>query len=87
MIALVLGLIGLGIWVYLMLGRGMFWLARERDDLAQPSPPPRWPSVVAVVPARNEADVVTRSIGGLLAQDYPGPFRVVLVVSFPSEYA
>ncbi len=78
-IVLVVSLIGLGIWVYLMLGRGMFWLARERDDRAQPGSPLQWPSVVAVVPARNEADVITQSIGGLLAQDYPGPFRVVLV--------
>jgi len=38
-----------------------------------------WPSVVAVVPARNESDVITRSIGSLLAQDYPGSFRVILV--------
>ena len=35
--------------------------------------------MVAVVPARNEADVIARSIGSLLAQDYPGAFRVVLV--------
>jgi hopene-associated glycosyltransferase HpnB len=35
--------------------------------------------VVAVVPARNEADVIARSIGSLLRQDYAGPFRVVLV--------
>ena len=32
-----------------------------------------------MVPARNEADVIQRSIGSLLAQDYPGAFRVVLV--------
>ena len=32
-----------------------------------------------MVPARDEADVIVRSIGSLLAQDYPGPFRVVLV--------
>jgi len=31
------------------------------------------------VPARNEADVIARSIGSLLRQDYPGEFRVVLV--------
>jgi len=78
-IALVLGGLGLAIWLYLMLGRGLFWLARERDDRDQPGSPVHWPSVVAVVPARNEADVIARSIGDLLAQDYPGPFRVVLV--------
>jgi hopene-associated glycosyltransferase HpnB len=35
--------------------------------------------VTAVVPARNEADVIEQSIGGLLRQDYPGTFRIVLV--------
>jgi hopene-associated glycosyltransferase HpnB len=79
MISLVFGGLGLVIWLYLVLGRGLFWLARERDDRAQPGSPLHWPSVTAVVPARNEADVITRSIGGLLAQDYPGEFRVVLV--------
>jgi hopene-associated glycosyltransferase HpnB len=39
----------------------------------------RWPSVTAVVPARNEADVIGQSIASLLKQDYPGRFRVVLV--------
>ena len=71
--------LGLLIWLYLLLGRGMFWLARERDDRREPAEPAAWPSVVAVVPARDEADVIARSIGSLLAQDYPGPFRVVLV--------
>jgi hopene-associated glycosyltransferase HpnB len=66
-------------WLYLMLGRGMFWLGRERDDVEQIPEPSHWPSVTAVVPARNEADVIARSIGSLLAQDYPGAFRIVLV--------
>ncbi|MFO1157607.1 MAG: glycosyltransferase [Reyranellaceae bacterium] len=71
-------LLVLAIWLYLAVGRGGYWLARERDDgvLAAPA---RWPAVVAVVPARNEADVIAQSIGSLLGQDYAGPFRVVLV--------
>jgi len=32
-----------------------------------------------VVPARDEADVIGRSLGSLLAQDYPGHFRIILV--------
>jgi hopene-associated glycosyltransferase HpnB len=78
-----IGLLSLAVWLYLLLARGGFWLARERDDgvVAEPAPPlpSQWPAVVAVVPARNEADVIARSIGGLLGQDYAGPFRVVLV--------
>jgi hopene-associated glycosyltransferase HpnB len=38
-----------------------------------------WPSVVAVVPARNEAAVLPLTLPSLLAQDYPGEFSVVLV--------
>ena len=67
------------VWLVLLLGRGGFWRARERDDAASPPAPARWPAVVAVVPARDEADVIARSVGSLLRQDYPGPFRVVLV--------
>lgn len=77
--ATLLVFVSLTIWLVLLLGRGFFWLARERDDRAVPSEPGRWPSVVAVVPARNEADVIARSIGSLLGQDYPGAFRVILV--------
>jgi hopene-associated glycosyltransferase HpnB len=72
-----LGLLALAIWLYLLLGRGGFWLARERDEC--PTMLAHWPSVTAVVPARNEADVIEQSIGSLLQQDYPGTFRVVLV--------
>ena len=32
-----------------------------------------------MVPARNEADVIQRSLASLLAQDYPGDFRIILV--------
>jgi glycosyltransferase involved in cell wall biosynthesis len=35
--------------------------------------------VVAIVPARDEAEVIGRSIGILAAQDYPGRFRIILV--------
>lgn len=73
-----IGLLCLAVWLYLLVARGGYWLARERDDDVLGSPA-RWPAVVAVVPARNEADVIDRSIGSLLAQDYAGPFRVVLV--------
>lgn len=72
-------LLALLIWVYLVAARGGFWLARERDDRGEPPEPAAWPAVTAVVPARDEADVIARSIGGLLAQDYPGAFRVILV--------
>ncbi|HVP83786.1 MAG TPA: glycosyltransferase [Rhizomicrobium sp.] len=72
-------LLSLAIWLVLLFGRGMFWLAGDRDDRNEPAEPGIWPSVTAVVPARDEADVIARSIGSLLSQDYPGPFNVILV--------
>ncbi|MBV9331209.1 MAG: glycosyltransferase [Alphaproteobacteria bacterium] len=77
--AWILSTICLIAWIYLALGRGFFWLVRARDDDAQFAEPGTWPSVVAVVPARNEADVIRASISSLLAQDYPGNFRIVVV--------
>jgi hopene-associated glycosyltransferase HpnB len=71
-------LVSLAIWLVLLFARGWFWRMQERDDKAIPEPS-RWPSVVAVVPARNEADVIGKSIGSLLRQDYPGPFCVILI--------
>ncbi|HEY1823003.1 MAG TPA: glycosyltransferase [Trebonia sp.] len=41
--------------------------------------PATWPGVAAVVPARNEADSLPETLPALLAQDYPGKFRVFLV--------
>jgi hopene-associated glycosyltransferase HpnB len=77
---IVAALASLLIWLYLLLGRGMFWLARERDDRDAPArTPERWPSVAAIVPARNEADVIARALDSLLAQDYAGPFRIILI--------
>jgi hypothetical protein len=67
MLATLLAAVSLAIWLYLVFARGLFWLARERDDRDQPADPAVWPAVCAVVPARNEADVIARSIGGLLA--------------------
>jgi hopene-associated glycosyltransferase HpnB len=76
-IALGLAVLALAVWIYLLAGRGMFWLMRERDggEAALEA----WPSVTAVVPARNEAETITQSIGSLLKQDYPGLFQIVLV--------
>ncbi len=67
-------------WAVLLLGRGFFWLARDDDgDAARLPNPPRWPGVTAVIPARDEADSIGETVRGLLAQDYPDPFRLVVV--------
>ena len=69
----------LAIWVYLLLARGWFWRARERDDANPPALPAIWPSVVAVIPARDEEENIREAVGSLLCQDYPGSFSIVLI--------
>jgi hopene-associated glycosyltransferase HpnB len=65
-------------WLYLIAARGAFWLASVRDD-GSPLVRPPAPTVVAAVPARNEAACIAESIGSLLDQDYAGAFSIVLV--------
>ncbi|HEY1473476.1 MAG TPA: glycosyltransferase [Pseudolabrys sp.] len=67
----------LAVWLYLIAARGGFWRAGERDD-GGPAPL-AWPSVTAVIPARDEAQGVGGTVASLLAQDYPGPLSVILV--------
>jgi cellulose synthase/poly-beta-1,6-N-acetylglucosamine synthase-like glycosyltransferase len=70
--------ISLLVWLYMFAGHGQFWSTRETDD--EPvDVPESWPMVVAIVPARDEATVIGRSIASLLMQDYPGEFRIILV--------
>ena len=68
----------LALWVCLIGARGGFWLAAERDQ-DRPAPPPVWPPVTAVIPARNEADVIRASVTSLLQQDYPGALSIIVV--------
>jgi len=69
-------------WIVLLAAWGFFWLpaprlTKRRDT--QSSDPSGSPPVVAVVPARNERDVIESSLASLLQQTYGGPFRVILV--------
>ena len=52
-------------WAYLALAHGRFWLCGERLEGRDPAPA-RWPAVVAVVPARDEAYVLPRTLRSLL---------------------
>ena len=67
------------IWIGLLCANGGFWLANQRDTANLPQSAGIWPPVVAIVPSRDEADVIARSIGSLAAQDYAGTFHVLLV--------
>uniref|UniRef100_B8HKR2 Hopene-associated glycosyltransferase HpnB n=1 Tax=Cyanothece sp. (strain PCC 7425 / ATCC 29141) TaxID=395961 RepID=B8HKR2_CYAP4 len=81
-LSLGLALASLGCWIGLLLGRGQFWRSDQRlESISSPLEQElkNWPTICAVVPARNEASVIARSLGSLLNQDYPGKFTVILV--------
>src|SRR5271167_2422254 len=71
-----IALLSLGAWGCLYFGHGRFW--RSRPELL-PAVAPQFPDVDIIVPARDEADTIGAAIGSLLAQDYPGKFRITLV--------
>ena len=64
-------------WLYLVGAHGRFWSAGPM----LPSVTSRAgdPDVAVVIPARNEAPVLARCLASLLAQDYAGRLRIVLV--------
>ena len=72
-----LAAIPFAIWLYLLFARGNFWQVHE--DSSEPKPPKRWPRVVVIVPARDEAQTISRSVTSLAKQDYPGESSVVVV--------
>ncbi len=65
-------------WLYLLAARGGYWRTDQRLP-AGTADPGRWPSVAAVIPARDEAAMLPATLPTLLGQDYAGPLRVVLV--------
>jgi hopene-associated glycosyltransferase HpnB len=69
------------IWLFLLSGHGRFW--RSGPELppapARTPAPAVAPRVAIVVPARDEAPLIEATIRSLLAQDYPGPCRIILV--------
>jgi hopene-associated glycosyltransferase HpnB len=83
MLVQLLAALALAIWLYLLLGRGGFWLSSQRDDGA--SAPlealtnTAWPKLAVVIPARDEAEGIGACIGSLLRQDYAGAWSIILV--------
>ena len=67
----------LAIWICLFLARGNFWQLREDDIYLQPLA--NWPRVAAIVPARNEAENIEKTLRSLAAQEYPGEFSIIIV--------
>ncbi|MBR8830057.1 MAG: hypothetical protein N5P05_003286 [Chroococcopsis gigantea SAG 12.99] len=75
---LIISIISLTIWIYLITGRGGFWLCDQKID-GENTSLVSYPSICAIIPARNEAEVLPVSLKSLLNQDYPGQFSLILI--------
>lgn len=76
------GLLCLGTWVYLAVARGGFWrlpACHEDEARGQGARVQPWPTVTAIVPARNEAATIGPTVASLLEQDYPGRLSIVVI--------
>ena len=62
-------------WLYLLFGRGMFWMTREHDDRDAPLPE-AWPSVVAVARGLN-SDKLTVMTGAARPAGWTGKLWAV----------
>ena len=65
-------------WLYLIAGHGGYWRTSEWLPRVA-AEPDAWPDVVAVVPARNEAEMLPVTLPALLGQQYPGTLTVIVV--------
>ncbi len=65
-------------WAYLVTGHGGYWRTSEWLPRVTREPD-AWPDVVAVVPARNEAEMLPATLPALLGQEYPGTLTVIVV--------
>lgn len=84
-VSIVFATLGALAWAYLIFARGGFWRAADRDDDVAIADIHEWPRVAAVIPARDEADVIAASLASLLRQDYCGAFSVIVVDDHSSD--
>jgi hopene-associated glycosyltransferase HpnB len=71
-----IALLSLCAWLYLFFAHALFW--RSRPEL-KATVPDEFPDIDIIVPARDEAETIRVVIDSLLAQQYAGNFRVILV--------
>ena len=67
-------------WLSVLLARARAWDLRPlAEDEPAPLAPPAWPTVHVLVPAHDESSTLPDTLPALLGQDYPGPWRAILV--------
>ncbi|NJL63718.1 MAG: glycosyltransferase [Methylacidiphilales bacterium] len=79
-IELVLTSLSVIIWIILLVARGGFWQINpllETEEEKTPLFP--LPKICAIIPARNEANLLAATLTSLFSQDYAGSFEIFLV--------
>ena len=71
------GFLCVTIWVYLLVARGRFWIVRRLG--AKVAPLSETGLIAVIMPARNEGDVIGKSVSSLLQQSYAGSIHIFLV--------
>ena len=80
-----LAFLSLGIWIVLLFARGRYWrvagdmMPDDRSVEVRPACRHAEQTFVAIVPARNEAETIAKTLPTLLSQMTAWPFHVVLV--------
>jgi hopene-associated glycosyltransferase HpnB len=79
-IALIVAGVSLAVWIFLTLFRGAFWqLHAFDDDNAVHESVKKYPRIAAIVPARDEAQTIGRTVESLARQVYRGELRIFVV--------
>ncbi len=79
LVLIVLETVALAAWLFVLGGRAGAWRLQPLADEQAALSLATWPAVHVLVPARNERASLSSTLPGLLGQDYPGPWRVILV--------
>src|SRR6516164_4156510 len=64
-------------WTYLLLAHGHFWMVQRLG--AEIAPLADAGLIAVVIPARNEADSISKSVISLLEQSYAGPIHIFVI--------
>ena len=68
-------------WIEVQDANSQVLLSRhlKPGETVELKPLKRWPRVVAIVPARNEAETIARCVASLAAQNYGGELSIIIV--------
>lgn len=73
-------LVSFVVWIGILLHPARPWdFWPVADDFSYMPKTAIWPNVTVLVPARNETDMLPKTLPSLLTQNYPGKFSVILI--------